>query len=253
MREASFDASPAGASRLRYEMSHERVLRASLRDLRALQEGRPESGRCRIRPGATELTSFAPRGRPPMRRPKPRPTADAPTEAKAEAVAPTEAKAEAVAPTEAKPEAVAPTEANRPRPTRRPKPRRRRGRSLRRPKPRGARIPRGREPYAGRSAPRSTRRGSPRRPGGRDIARRDGRIGRGHRDKLVGADGLDREVWPSGPTSRASSASSCARSRRTWRSVAATSPLPGSSRTTSPSSITVAVATLMASTSPVAV
>src|SRR3954447_19897051 len=44
VREASFDATPAGASRLRYEMSHERVLRASLRDLRALREGRAESG-----------------------------------------------------------------------------------------------------------------------------------------------------------------------------------------------------------------
>src|SRR4051812_21838494 len=34
VKTAAFDASPAGASRLRYEMSHERVLRASLRDLR---------------------------------------------------------------------------------------------------------------------------------------------------------------------------------------------------------------------------
>src|SRR3954454_13742948 len=44
VREASFDASPAAASRLRYEMSHERTLRASLRDLRALREYRAESG-----------------------------------------------------------------------------------------------------------------------------------------------------------------------------------------------------------------
>src|SRR4051795_3824899 len=44
VREASFDASPAAASRLRYEMSHERALRASLRDLRALREDRAASG-----------------------------------------------------------------------------------------------------------------------------------------------------------------------------------------------------------------
>ena len=41
---AAFDATPAGASRLRYEMSHERVFRASLRDLRTMQNGRPNPG-----------------------------------------------------------------------------------------------------------------------------------------------------------------------------------------------------------------
>ncbi|MDX6342785.1 MAG: hypothetical protein QOH87_2923, partial [Trebonia sp.] len=42
VRIAAFDGSAEGAKRLRYEMAHERVLRASLRDLRALQKARSD-------------------------------------------------------------------------------------------------------------------------------------------------------------------------------------------------------------------
>jgi hypothetical protein len=130
---AAFDATAAGASRLRYEMSHERVLRASLRELRTMQKGRTDpEGAATVaptepKPPATGTTVAPTEPKPPTVASTAAPTEPKPpiigttvtqteprTPAIGTTVAPTEPKAPAVAPTEPKPTNVAPTEPKAP-------------------------------------------------------------------------------------------------------------------------------------------
>jgi hypothetical protein len=109
---AAFDATAAGASRLRYEMSHERVLRASLRDLRTMQKGRPNpEGAATVAPTEPKPPTIGATAAPTEPNTATIGTTAAPTEPKPPTVdstaAPTEPKPPTVdstaAPTEPKP------------------------------------------------------------------------------------------------------------------------------------------------------